>query len=343
MSDVLTDVPPHPSEPLALTTTDYTQALPKKQPAVFWPWLGGLLGVGVIIVWVVTYAASNWFNGLQHSTPLQPKGPVATVNVQRSAVYNDFQMTFLNIQEAPAFSDDVIHASSTTVRVHLRVVNQEQTAQGLAYYDVARLLVPKQQPLVPSNLNLPAVLPGGSTQTGWLDFPVAQNVVLNTLVFQLGNISLGETLVAIPVSGPYTAGQYADHLYSEHVNINYLFQGFRIPAYWLYYHLNSVQTSYSYKGVEVRKGDQYYMLNFTVDNPNNVQVQPGFGYDYIRLDVNGSHHTAQDNSLPFGFSAREHGLSGFVVFEGPANLHTLFIAFLFQARPGWTTYTVSLS
>ncbi|MGH2509392.1 MAG: hypothetical protein ACRDHZ_18595, partial [Ktedonobacteraceae bacterium] len=215
-------------------------------------------------------------------------------------------------------------------------------AQSMAYYDVARLLEPKQPPLTPSNLNLSALLLSGVVQTGWLDFPVTPNTILKTLVFQLGNIALGDTLVAIPVSGPYTVGQYDDHLYTVHVNINYLYQGFRIPAYWLYYHLQSVETRYSYNGAEVSVGNQFYVLNFTVDNPNNVQVQPGFGYDYIRLEVNGSHHTAQDNSLPYGFSPRERGLSGYVVFVGPADLYTLSVAFLFQARPGWTTYNVSL-
>lgn len=340
MSELLTDVPTSSAEQSAPSTPSRRRQ--KRQPAVFWPWLGGLLGVGLIIVLVVTYAASNWFNGLQHSTGTQVAAPIVTMNVQRSAVYADLHITLLSVQGATTFSDDLIRMGPATIRVNLRVVNSTKTAQGLAYYDVARLLVPTRQPLVPSNLNLSALLLSGATQTGWLDFPVAKNTVLKTLVFQLGNSPLGETLVTIPVSGSYTAGQYDNHLYTVNVNIHYLYQGFRVPAYWLYYHLKSVETRYSYNGVEASAGNQYYLLNFTVDNPNRVQVQPGFGYDYIRLEVNGSHRTAQDNSLPYGFSANERGLSGYVVFEGPANLHTLFVAFLFQARPGWTTYTVTL-
>lgn len=340
MSDVLTDVSSHPAE--QATTDEYIPKAPKKQPAVFWPWLGGLLGVGLIIVLVVTYAASNWFNGLQHSSGPGPALPITTLTVQRSTVYTALHITLLTVQSAPAFSNDLIHTGPALIRVNLRVTNPTSAAQGIAYYDVARLLVPKQQPLAPTNFSLPASLPAGATQTGWLDFPAAKNIALNGLVLQLGNSALGETLATIPVSGPYTVGQYDDHLYTVNVNINYLYQGFEVPAYWLYYHLQSVETSYSYKGVEVSAGEQYYILNFAVDNPNRVQVQPGFGYDYIRLDFNGSHHTAEDNSLPYGFTPREQGLRGFVVFEGPANLHTLFVAFLFQARPGWTTYTVSL-
>ena len=206
--------------------------------------------------------------------------------------------------------------------------------RSVAYYDVARLLVPQRQALAPSNLNLSSMPKAGSTQTGWIDFPVAKKTALKALALQLGNATLGDTLATIPVSGPYTAGQYDDHLYTVNANINYLFQGYRVPAYWLNYHLQTVATSFSYNGVEASAGSQFYTLNFTVDNPNRVAVSPGFGYDYIRLEGNGGHITAQDNSLPYTFAANQRGLSGYVVFEGPANLHTLTIAFLIQAQIG---------
>ncbi len=342
MPELLTDVPLRPKEQVATSTTSRVQALKQQQPAVFWPWLSGLLVVGVIIVLSVTSAASNWLNGLQHSTDTGSALPIATIHVQRSAVYMELHMQMLNVQYAPTFSDDLIHTSSATVRVNLHVTNPTKNAQGIAYYDSARLLVPKQQPLAPTNLNLSAQLQGGSSQTGWIDFPVPKNTVLKTLVFQLGNVALGETLVTIPVGSAYTAGQYDDHLYTVNMNINYLFQGYRIPAYWLNYHLKTVETRYSYHGSEASAGNQFYILNFTVDNPNNVQVQPGFGYDYVRLEVNGGHTTPQDNSLPYTFAANEHGLSGYIVFEGLAHLHPLSIAFLIQAHPGWSTYSISL-
>jgi hypothetical protein len=338
MSKSLSDAPLRPDEQLTTPEKKPAQALKDKQPAVFWPWLGGLLLVGLVIVLVVTFATSNWLTGLQHSSGGGPASRTSTVNVQRSTVYNDLNVTLLNVQYATSFSDDLIHLGPAIVRVNLRVTNSTKNVLGIAYYDVARLLVSKQQALAPTNLTLSASLQAGSTQDGWMDFPVAKNTTLNTLSLQFGDTTLGGTLVTIPVSGPYAAGQYDDHLYKMSVNINYFFVVYqRPPGHWLNYHLKSVATSYSYQGIEAKAGDQYYVLSFTVDNPNGVVVSPGFGYDYMRFN----NRTAQDNSLPQGFNPNAHNVSGYVVFLAPANAHSFTLSFLYQSRPGSDPYPIT--
>lgn len=337
MSKSLSDAPLRPDEQLPATKTNPLQALKSKQRAVFWPWLGALLLVGLVIVLVVTFTASNWLTSLQHSADNGPASPTTTVNVQRSAVYNELNVTLLNIQYATSFSDDLIHLGPATVRVNVHVNNPTKDPLGIAYYDVARLLLPKQQVLAPANLNLPALVQGGVTQNGWIDFPVAKNTPLNTLSLQIGNATLSETLVTIPVSGPYTAGQYNDHLYNMNVNINYFFRVYQQAGHWLNYHLKSVGTSYSHQGIEARSGEQYYTLNFTIDNPNGLTVSPGFGYDYIRFN----NRTAQDNSLPHDFNANAHNVSGSVVFLAQANLHSFQLSFLHQVVPGADSYPIA--
>lgn len=343
MSQSLSDVPARPHEPIATPVTGTLPTLKKRQSAVFWPWLGGLLLLGLVIVVVVTFSAWNWLNTLHAGSGANSStAPISTLNVQRGAVYADLNFTLLNVQYASTFSDDLIHSGAATVRVTVRVINPTKSAIGIVYYDVARLLVLKQRPIIPSNLNLAAAPQAGSTQIGWIDFPVAKNTDLKTLKFQLGNAALNETLVTIPVSGAYDASKYNAHSYNKSVTIAYYFRGWQKPPYYLYYHLTRVDVRSAYNGIEARAGEQFYVLNFTVDNPNNAVISPGPGYFYIRLALNGSNHLPKDSTLPDTFKANAHGVSGHVTFMEAAGMHNLNIFFLFESYAGGFNTPVSL-
>jgi hypothetical protein len=339
MSKQVLEAPLRPEEQLATSITGRIQALKKRQPSVFWPWLGGLLLVGLVIVGVVTFSAWNWLNGIQRGiTVTQPSSTaISMINVGRSAIYADLTVTLVNIQYAASFSDDPIHVGQATVRATVQIKNTAQGSISLAYYDITRLLVPKQQPIAPTNLNLPAAPKAGSTQNGWIDFPVAENTALNTLKLQFGNASTNQTLVTIPVSGSYNATQFNDHLYHPSSSpMNYYY-----GHYLLIYHLDSVDVRYSYNGTEVNTGQQFYVLNFTVDNPNSVWVSPGYGFDYLRL-VLSSNRPPVYATLPIGFKANAHGMSGSVVYAAPAGLHNLALAFLAQFYQGQSSYSIAL-
>jgi hypothetical protein len=59
-------------------------------------------------------------------------------------------------------------------------------------------------------------------------------------------------------------------------------------------------------------------------------VNPGFGFDYLRLVINGYSQPPIDNSLPDSFKAGAMGVSGHVVFTGPANMHAFTLGFQAQ-------------
>ncbi len=344
MSKQLSDTPVRPDEQVTSSSTTGSIAVLKKQkePAVFWPWLGGLLLVGLVIVGVVTLSVWNWLNNIQSRMGTnQSSSSVSTVNVGRSITYADLTFTWNNVQYTPFFSDDPIHASSATVRIAVTVNNPTSNTIVIAYYDDVRLLVPGSQSIVPTNLNLSAAPQKGSTQTGWIDFPVATGTDLNSLKLQFGNAATNEMLATIPVSGTYNAKQYQMETAHPNLTVYYYFQGWQIPAYTLTYHLAGVDVRDSYNGVETKGGQQFYVLNFTVDNPNGATVNPGYGFDYIRLALNGGNRPPIDNTLPYGFKANARGVAGRVVYQGPAGLHALTIVFLRQAEAGGTAYNVS--
>lgn len=99
---------------------------------------------------------------------------------------------------------------------------------------------------------------------------------------------------------------------------------------------------HSYRGTKSKAGQQFYVLNFSVNNSNGVAVSPGYGFNYIRLVVNGYNKPPIDNTLPYGFKAGALGVAGRVVYTAPAGLKTLNIVFLLQEVEGEDNYTVNL-
>ena len=301
--------------------------------------IAGLFVIGLTILGSVSYITWNWLHNLQISIgPSSVQAPsITTFSVQRTAAYADLNFTVLNAQYATSFSDDTIQPGPAVVRVNLHVTNKTPYQIAVIYYDVARLLGPKLGPAAPTNVHLSATPKPGSSETGWIDFPVAKGTRLASLKLQLGSVSLNETLVTIPFSGPFNPNRYTDKLSPQSLSISYDFSGNT-----LVYHLQSVDIRYSYQGKQCQAGNQYYVLNFTVDNPNGAAVNPGFGFDYIRLIINGYNRSPVDNTLPYGFNAGAHGVGGRVVFVAPAGLTTLNIAFLLQLVVGQDTYQVTV-
>jgi hypothetical protein len=219
--------------------------------------------------------------------------------------------------------------------------NKSSDAISVIYYDIARLLAPKLAPIIPTNVYLSNGPKPGTSEMGWIDFSVPAELQLSTLQLQLGSAPLGETLVTIPFTGKFDGNRYKDRSVPQSLDINYYFPH-NTPEL-LVYHLLDVDVRYAYKGTQVKAGQQCYVLNFRVDNPNTDKVSPGFGFDYMRVSYNGGAiQPPIDNTLPYGFDARAKGVSGRVVFIGPIGLTSLTLDFLVQYGSDGSEYQVSL-
>lgn len=311
----------------------------RPKPSKQWLWIGSLLVVGLIIVASVSNIAWSWLKNIPIPLGMSgtPVPSITTLNVQRSINYADLTFTVLNTQYATSFADDTIQSGPAVVRLNVRVTNKTGNQVAVIYYEAARLLAPKLNPIAPTNVHLSTGPKPGSSETGWLDFPVAKGTQLSTLKLQLGTMSLNETLVTIPFSGTFDPNRFAGRVSPQSLGISYNFSG-----NVLVYHLKSVEIRYSYHGIQCKAGQQYYLLNFTVDNNNGGTVSPGYGFDYIRLVINGNNRPPVDNTLPYNFNAGAHGVSGRVVFVAQSGLTTLNIAFLLQVVVGEETFNVNL-
>lgn len=307
--------------------------------ATAWFWLALVLVVGIIMVGVMTSLATAWVKTvkLPSTTQSLPTPTITSLTVGRSAPYAGLDFTVVKAAYAESFADDTIHAGPAVVRLSLHVANHTKTQINIVYYEVARLLIAHMQPIAPSNVHLSVGPAAGHSQDGWLDFSVPGKLSLQMLTLQLGSISLGESLVKIPFTGHFDASSYADHTFVQTLLINYNFSG-----HSLNYHLTSLNTLFAYQGTQCKAGQQFYVLNFLVDNPEGGDISPGFGFDYIRLVLNGVDRAPIDNSLPYTFKANANGIGGHVVFAAPAHLHQLTIGFLSQNGNGEQDNTINV-
>lgn len=301
-------------------------------------WITSLLMIGVIIFSGVSYITWSWISNLHITFGAGGTQPtITTFNVGRTATYADLYFTVLNAQYATSFPDDAIQMGPAMVRLNMRVTNKSTGPVSVIYYEVARLLVPGSKPIAPTNIHLSTGPKPGSSEIGWIDFPVSRGIHLSTLKLQLGSVALSETLQTIPFSGPFDANHLAGRTSPQSLTIYYNFSG-----NVLVYHLTSVNMLYAYRGTQSKTGQQFYVLNFTVDNNNGVTVSPGYGFDYIRLIINGYNLPPMDNTLPYGFNAGAQGVAGRVVYIAQAGFTTLDIAFLVQIVQGQNTYSINL-
>jgi hypothetical protein len=329
------------SEIRSVTNTSTKRILspPRKSKSFkLWLWIISMLIIGVIILGGVTSLTWKWLNNVHVTLGAgNTKPAITTFNVLRTGTYANLSFTILNAQYASSFPNDTIQTGPALVRVNVSVTNKSTDQISVIYYDIARLLVPGSKPIAPTNVNLSSGPKPGAGEVGWIDFPVTKGVQLSTLSLQLGSVALHETLLTIPFRGSFDPNHFAGETSPQTLTIWYNFSGTT-----LVYHLTSVNVLYSYRGTQAKVGQQFYVLNFTVDNNNAVKVSPGFGFDYIRLIINGYNTPPIDNTLPHGFNAGAHGVAGRVVYVGPASMKTLNFAFLLQVVQGQNPYSVNL-
>lgn len=315
---------------------------PRQNPSFpkLWLWITALIIVGLLIFGVMSNFALQWVKTVHitiGSGFTQP--PVTTYAVGRHGLYEELSYTVLNAQYATSFPNDTIHTDSALVRVNVQVANKSTDQVSVIYYDAARLIVPGiAKPVAPTNVSLSTGPKPGTSEVGWIDFPVSKGVKLSALKLQLGSQLLNEATLVIPFSGPYDPNHFAPKTYPQSSTIWYNFDG-----HTLVYHLTSVDVLYAYKGTQAAVGQQFYVFNFSVDNNNGIMVSPGYGFDYIRLNIYGYNTPPVDSTLPHGFNAGAQGVKGRVVYKGPAGMKKLNFSFLIQLTPGQYPYTVYLS
>lgn len=312
-----------------------------KVPSI-WQWLIILIVLGVLIVGIVSSITGYWIRSVHlDGNPTPTQIPTTVLKVQRGATYAGLSMTVVDARYATYFSDDNIRSGQGTIRLNMHVGNTSRDRIKIVYYDNARLLAPDMDPIAPSNLSLSAGPDPGKSENGWIDFSVPKTLSLDKLTLQLGDTRINESLAKIPFTGNYDPNRYNDKVVKQDLQITYEFVKAFVP-YDLSYHLTGVEVRYAYQGTQCKAGQQFYIFNFTVDNPSGKEIDPGEAFAYLRLDVNGYNQPPAFSTLAPTFKPGAKGISGQTVFAGPANMHGLNLIFLRQYSSQQQNYNVNV-
>jgi hypothetical protein len=298
----------------------------RRNKSLFWFWLCIILVILVLIIGIASSLISVWLRNVkpEASQTLRPV-PITTLSVQRTAPYAGLAITVINAQYALYFVDDTAHPVPATVRLNVQITSHNNSQSKVAYYDSMHLLIPgSASPVALSNTNLPtASIQSGAKVTGWLDFAVAKGTQLDMLTLQIGSAITSESLVGIPMKAPFDASRYADKTYAQSSTFSFNWNG-----HILLYHLTNIEVRYAYQGSQAKVGQQFYVFDFTVDNPTTIDAAPGNSLSYLRLTATSYNQPPIDSNLPGSFKAGTSNHTGYVVFAGPANMHTFMLDFL---------------
>ncbi len=308
--------------------------------SLFWFWLCIILVILALIIGIAGLLIGVWLRNVKPGATqtLRPV-PITTLSVQRTAPYAGFDITVVSAQYALYFVDDPSHPGPATVRLNVQLTSHNNGQSKMAYYDSLHLLIPgSTSPIALSNTNLPtASIQPGAKVAGWIDFAAPKGTRLDTLTLQIGSAITSESLVDIPMTAPFDASRYADKIYPQSSAFSYNWNG-----HALQYHLTSIEVRYAYQGSQAKAGQQFYVFNFTVDNPNTIDVAPGYALNYLRLTANGYNQPPIDSNLPNSFKAGSNNNTGHAVFAGPANMHTFMLDFLSSNSNTPQTFTINI-
>ncbi|MBX5451092.1 hypothetical protein [Thermogemmatispora sp.] len=146
----------------------------------------------IVLVGLMAYshlprAGGNSNDALTALTPTPAQSnPIASIELNRSFSYSGVNLTVTRVGEAGSYSDDQKHQGKYVVRVYLEVQNPGESPVGIDYQALARLVLPDGTQIAPQLITIPPVVLPGQKQTGYLDFPVNQQLDLSTLSLHLG-------------------------------------------------------------------------------------------------------------------------------------------------------------
>jgi hypothetical protein len=307
-----------------------------------WLWLVVVIVVGAVVLIVVSSIAGYWLQNANLPTaasvinPTATTVPITTLKVGRTAPYAGLAMTVVNAQFATSFDDDTIQSGAAIVRLNMQITNPTTGQISVVYYTIAHLIAPHMAAIEPTNVHLSTGPKPGKSESGWIDFSVANNIQLKTLSLQLGSTIQNESLVTIPFIGNFNASQYADRVSSQDGTYSYYFSGGILN-----YRLTDVEIRYDYEGNQSKAGKQFYVFTFQVTNANGGDISPGYGFDYLRMVVNGYGNPPIDNTLPYTFGAGKT-INGRVVFSVQSGLHNCSLRFLSQTGNGAQDYGLNI-
>ncbi|HLG77383.1 MAG TPA: hypothetical protein VKX46_13290 [Ktedonobacteraceae bacterium] len=153
-----------------------------------------LIALGIILL--VTILALRYAppeGEANNTTGDQPPGAeqvtvtnqIENIRINRTLPFRGVEMRIPQATLASKFSDDRKRAGVYTLRVIVQTINHSQSVVGIPYATMVRLILPNGEKISAKLISIKADQLAGESQTGFFDFPLAEQVPLASLKLQL--------------------------------------------------------------------------------------------------------------------------------------------------------------
>lgn len=168
-----------------------------KKRRLFSPRTGTIIGITVIVLAALSIIISgpreaehDTLFGDEPTPTIQVTSLLEKANVNRAIDYQGVHVAFGQVMLAKKFSNDrksVGNVGKYTVRVFIDTKNNSQSSIGIEYASLIYLVLPNGDRISPKLLSVKAAELPGQGQSGFADFPVAEQVSLATLKIQFNS------------------------------------------------------------------------------------------------------------------------------------------------------------
>ena len=161
--------------------------------------------IGVAIIALVIFLALRYAppegeaNNVSGDLPATPTVSVTnlqqTIVVKRDIFYKGVQLHITDVMLASKFSDDRKRSGIYTIRVLVQTRNSTQVPVGIDYASIVRLVLPGGETIEPKYVSIKPVELPNRPQSGFIDFPAAQQIDLSALTLRF------DSTTEVPFSG----------------------------------------------------------------------------------------------------------------------------------------------
>ncbi len=110
---------------------------------------------------------------------------VTSQSLHHQVAFHGLQITVTGATIAQKFSDDMQPGGNYTLRINVSVDNTSSQAVGYPYAQTVRLVSSNGTSVRSKYISVKPDAMSGSTQTGWIDFPLQQPAPLSTFTLML--------------------------------------------------------------------------------------------------------------------------------------------------------------
>ena len=266
--------------------------------------------------------------GSGSTTPTTTANGATTEQVNLTFSYAGLNLTITSVQYAASFPDDS-NLTAGGMRIAFNENNPTTANPNFLYSDVARLTLPDQSSVAPTNESH-AISPDSQiTRTNWLDFAVtSQPADLSQLTLQMGTAQ--ENQLQIPLKPGADLAKYQPKTVTPGTSFQYA---------GLNWTLLSATESLSVPVKQATTGNVYITVSLKVFNPTSNSYT-ALASQYARLQAAGtSNDPTNETNFPITVDSQAT-ISGTMIFLAPQGTTSFTLVLLGSSNPPVKQVTV---